>query len=32
MIHDLIVIVSVLTYYIIMGWLTFDKIMNDYEG
>lgn len=29
MIHDLIVIVSVLAYYIIMGWLTFDEIMND---
>ena len=31
MIHDLIVTVSVLTYYIVLGWLTFDEIMNNYE-
>ena len=31
MLHDLIVTVSVLAYYIVLGWLTIEEIINDYE-
>ena len=31
MLHDLIVTVSVLAYYIVLGCLTIEEIINDYE-